>query len=387
MHIAFLTPEFPHAKIPHAAGIGTSIKNLATALTNEGVKVTVFVYAQKKQELILENGITIHLIQNKKFHFFGWFFHRKHIQDYCNKIIQEEKITLLEAADWTGITAFMSFQIPLVIRFHGSDTYFCHLENRKQKLKNFWFEKLAVNKAKAFIAPTTFAGEVSKELFKINSKEIKTIHHGLRLEDFTNDAPNVFDKGLILYVGTLIRKKGVLELPEIFKKVRKKLPEAKLILIGGDSFDIKTNTTSTWELLQDQFSTDDLKNVEYRGKIPYEEVCNYIKRANVCIFPTFAETLGMVVIESMAMQKAVVNSNIGWAKELIIDSESGFLVHPENHELYASKIIQLLKNESLCLQIGKNARSRVESIFDINTLVKENIEFYQKIINQNLKQS
>ena len=384
MHIAFLTSEFPHLKVVHAAGLGTSIKNLATALVKEGIKVTVFVYGQKTQEVIAENGIILHLIKNKKYKFLGWFLHRKHIQRYCNSIIKKEKVDLLEAPDWTGITACMNFRIPLVIRFHGSDTYFCHLENRKQKRKNFWFEKIAISKATAFIAPTDFAGQLSKKLFKINDKEIKTIHNGIELNDFTNVLPEVFEKGLILYLGTLIRKKGVLELPEIFNKVRKDFPDAKLVLIGSDAFDIKTNNNSTWQLMQKIFVNDDIKNAAYIGTVSYNEVQNYIKKANVCVFPTFAETLGMVTIESMAMQKAVVNSNIGWSQELIVDGESGYLVHPANHDLYAAKIIQLLQNDSLCLQIGKQARIRVEDKFDMNRLVKENIEFYQKIMNQNL---
>lgn len=383
MHIAFLTPEFPHPKVAHAAGLGTSIKNLTTALVQEGIAVTVFVYGQKTQEIIIENGINLHLIENKEYKFLGWLFHRKHIQKYCNTVIKEKNIELLEAPDWTGITAFMKFSIPLIIRFHGSDTYFCHLENRKQKRKNFWLEKLAVNKAKAFIAPTTFAGAVSKTLFQIKNKEIKTIHYGLELENFTNNAPNLFEKGLMLYVGTLIRKKGVLELPEIFNKVRNEFPEAKLVLIGSDSFDIQTNSNSTWELMKNQFTSEDLKNVKYVGKIPYNEVQSYIRNTNVCVFPTFAETLGMVTIESMALQKAVINSNIGWSQELIVNEESGYLVHPKDHSLYADKIIQLLRNDDLTIQIGQKARIRVESKFDINKLVHDNIEFYKKYSNQN----
>jgi glycosyltransferase involved in cell wall biosynthesis len=384
-HFAFLTPEFPHAKVANAAGIGTSIKNLGIALLKEGVCVSVFVYGQKSQEVIVENGIRIHLIKNKKYKLFGWFFHRKYIRNYCNTIIEKENIAVIEAPDWTGITAFMKFNIPLVIRLHGSDTYFCHLENRRQKNKNFWLEKFALNNTKAFIAPTTFAGEVSKKLFKIKNKEIITIHNGLDLENFINYSPDVFEKGMILYIGTLIRKKGVLELPEIFNKVRKKNPSARLVLIGSDSFDIKTESKSTWQLMQNKFEKEDLKQVEYLGKIPYDEVQIYIKRANICVFPTYAETLGMVTIESMAMQKTVVNSNFGWAQELIVNGQDGYLVHPENHSLYADKIIQLLEDEKLCSQIGKNARKSVEAKFDIAKLVKENIKFYQKIIRQNQK--
>ncbi|MDQ6529634.1 glycosyltransferase family 4 protein [Flavobacterium sp. LHD-85] len=385
MHIAFLTPEYPHPNIAQSAGIGTSIKNLATSLHNSGNTITIFIYDQPIQDIFDDSGIRIYCIKKKKYKFLGWYLYRKHIEKFCNQIIKQESIDVIEAADWTGTTAFMRFEIPLVIRFHGSDTYFCHLENRKQKLKNFWFEKLAINQANGFIAPTNFAGELSEKLFRIKKKEILTIHNGLDLEKFENNCPEKFTKNTILYIGTLIRKKGVLELPDIFNKVRQAFPEAKLLLIGSDSFDVKTNSKSTWNLMQDLFTKDDLGNVNYLGKISYNEIQDYIKCANVCVFPTYAETLGMVTIEAMAMQKAIVNSNIGWSQELIIDGESGYLVHPSNHNLYAERITQLFKDDSLVLQLGKNARERVEEKFNINNLVFENISFYQNIINSNKK--
>ncbi|QLC67510.1 glycosyltransferase family 4 protein [Flavobacterium sp. LPB0248] len=381
MHIAFLTPEYPHRDILQSAGIGSSIKNLATSLYNHGNAITIFIYDQPVQEIINDNGIIIHRIKKKRYKFFGWYLYRKHIEKYCNQIIRQENITIIEAPDWTGITAFMHFKIPLIIRFHGSDAYFCHLENRKQKLKNFWFEKLGINQADAFIAPTSFAGEVSKKLFKIKKKEVLTIHNGLDLEKFENNSPEKFAKNTILYIGTLIRKKGVLELPEIFNKVRYVFPETKLVLIGNDTFDIKTKSKSTWNLMKDLFTKDDLNYVDYIGKIPYNEIQEHIKKANVCVFPTYAETFGMVTIEAMAMQKAVVNSNIGWSKELIIDEESGFLVHPSNHDLYAERIKQIIGDNLLAKKIGQSGRLRVEEKFDINKLAFENMEFYRTILN------
>ncbi len=382
MHIAFLTPEYPHERVAHAAGIGTSIKNLVVALAKEKVKVSVFVYGQQEDAVLVADGITIHLIKNRKYKFMGWYYHRKYLQNYLNKHILSEQIDAVEAPDWTGITAFMRLKAPLVIRFHGSDTYFCHIEKRHQKAKNFWFEKLATKKAKAFIAPTAYAGNVSRELFGIKNKRVQTIHYGLELSRFENPNPALFEKGLLLYIGTLIRKKGVFELPKIFKKVRLQFPEVKLILIGGDSSDVQTGSHSTWQLLQKEFDINDLEKVSYLGKIPYQDVQNYIKQAHVCIFPSFAETLGMVTIESMALQKPVVNTNIGWAQELIVDSESGFLVHPHDHSLYADRIISLLDDLDLCLLMGVKARKRVEAVFDIEKIVQQNILFYQSIIGQ-----
>ncbi len=382
MHIAFLTPEFPHELVAHAAGIGTSIKNLAEALTQKEVKVTVIVYGQAENAQLEENGVAIHILKSKKYRFLGWYLHRKYIQDYVNDLIATEKIDLIEAPDWTGITAFMKLKAPLVIRFHGSDTYFCHLEKRKQKKKNFWFEKLAVTGAQGFIAPTAYAGRVSKELFGIKNKTVQTIHYGLALEDFQNPNPTHFDNGLLLYIGTIIRKKGVMELPAIFNIVRTKFPEAKLVLIGGDASDVATGTASTWELLQQSFDSNDLKMVIYLGKIPYHEVQQYIMKAHVCVFPSYAETLGMVTIESMALQKPVVNTSIGWAQELMVDADSGFLVHPADHQQFANRILTILEQPQLGIEMGKNASIYVQEHFDIDKIVEQNIQFYKSILKK-----
>ncbi|WP_427875199.1 glycosyltransferase family 4 protein [Flavobacterium sp. MMS24-S5] len=207
LKLAFVTPEYPHQRVQHAAGIGTSIKNLVQALAKKGVTVSVFVYRQNEDAVFIEDNIKIHLIKSQKYKVLGWFLYRKHIEKYLNKCILSEGIDLVEAPDWSGITAFMNLKAPVVIRFHGSDTYFCHLEKRKQKFKNFWFEKLAIGKAQAFIAPTHFAGELSKKLFSIKNKTIRTIHHGLDLDQFVNTDPSIYEEGLILYIGTIIRKK------------------------------------------------------------------------------------------------------------------------------------------------------------------------------------
>ncbi len=380
MHIAFITSEYPHEKSSSAGGIGTSIKNLAEAIVKTGNKATIFIYGQNSQENFIENGVSIYLIESKEYYFFKWYFYRKLIQNFITKIIKLENIDVIEAPDWTGITAFMKFKIPLVIRFHGSDAYFCKLENRKQKLKNYFFEKLAINNANAFVSPTDYASSQTKQLFKIKNKPIKTIFYGLELSNFINETPQIFEKYTILYIGTIIRKKGVLELPFIFKEVLKSHPYSKLILVGSDASDVTTNSSSTWELLKNNLTHDEQKRVFYLGKVSYEKVQNHIKNANVCIFPSFAETLGMVTIESMAMSKAVVNTDIGWAQELLVDTESGFLVYPKNHKMYAQKIISIFDNESATLQMAKNARNHVEQHFDIDKIVLENLKFYNNLI-------
>lgn len=380
MTIGFITPEYPNAKVKHAAGIGTSISNLALALVKKNVKVLIFVYHQDTNEVINSEGVEIHLIISKKFPILGGYFSRKNIQNYINNVVEKEEIDILEAPDWSGITAYMRFRIPLIIRLHGSDAYFCKLENRKQKLKNKMFERSALNNATAFIAPTIYAGKETARIFNLDSKKIKIIHNGLQIENFNNQTPEKFDENTILYIGTIIRKKGVFELAQIFNKVVENNQEARLLLIGSDSPDLKTGSNSTYKLVEKLFSNKSLKQVNYLGKISYKEVIKHIKNAHVCAFPSFAESFGMVTIESMALKKPVVNTNIGWAQELIDDGVNGFLVHPLDIELYAEKIALLLEDKALCLKMGSSARIKIQSTFNIDKIADVNIEYYKRFI-------
>lgn len=382
MHLAFLTSEYPHSRVNKAAGIGTSIKNLVEGLAAQDVEVSLFIYQQNEDAIFTEGGINFHLIKKRTYPFLGWYRYRKFLQHYLNKFIIQEGIDAIEAPDWTGITAFMRLKAPLVIRFHGSDTYFCQLEGRKQKWKNRFFEKNAIGKAVAYIAPTTYAGRESARLFGVPESKVATIHYGLNLDHFVNEISEDFIPNQILYIGTIIRKKGVFQLAEMFSEIVKKTPEAQLILIGADSPDRHTGSNSTWELLQQHFSEPALQNVQYLGKVPYATVKEHIKTANVCVFPSLAETLGMVTIESMALKKAVVNTNYGWAEELIDHGVNGFKIDPNQIQAYADIIVELMADREQVLQLGIEARKKIEQVFDIHEIVAKNIKFYEALLNR-----
>lgn len=380
LHIGFLTMEYPHGTIANSGGLGTSIRHLALALAEKGLKVSVIIANQDNNDVIDDNGVLLYKIKARKFKFLSWYLSRRFINNRVNEICKANEISVLEAPDWTGLTAFMRFNIPLVIRFHGSDTYFCHLEKRPQKWKNRFLEKRAMSVASAFIAPTDFAGQLTQQLFSLDPKKIRTIHYGLTLKNFSNKEPSQFDANTILYIGTLIRKKGILDLAEIFNKVVEQNPDAKLLLVGADSSDIITGSKSTYFLFKKLLSDTALDRTNYLGKVPYKDVQNFIKKAHVCVFPSYAETLGMVTIESMALKKPVVNTSIGWAQSLIDDSINGFLVYPSEHEVYANRILELLNDNQKCLEIGEAARLKVEEEFDMAIQVGKNLEFYQELL-------
>ena len=380
MKIAFLTPEFPHPKMGSSGGIGTSILNLSKGLASEGHEVSILIYGQKKDEFFNENTISYYRIKNIKFKGFSRFFTQKKIQNLINKLVRESKIDIIEAADWTGITSNIKPRCPVVIRLNGSDTYFCHLDKRPVKTLNKLYEKRALQNADALLSVSQYTANVTKQLFSLK-RDFTIIPNSIDLHNFFNEeSNNNAQENTILYFGTLIRKKGLLELPFIFNEVFKKNKHAKLILIGRDASDIITGNNSTWQMMQSLFDTEALQNVEYIGSIPYDKIKQHISLATVCVFPTFAEALPVSWLEAMAMQKGIVASNIGWATEIIDDGVNGFLVHPTAHAEYANKILELLENPKTRNQFGMQARRKVEEKFSIEVVAKQSVFFYQKIL-------
>jgi len=377
MHLAFLTPEYPHPKTNPAAGIGTSIRNMVTALAEKGIKVSIFIYGQATDEIFTESGIKFHLIKQKKYKFLGWYLHRKFLENYLNKAIIQDKIDAMEAPDWTGITAFMKLKCPLVIRMNGSDTYFCHLENRPQKKKNFWFEKKALAGADHLLSVSEFTAAKTAALFGLK-KKIEVIPNSVDVSYFCPRNTAV-EPNTILYFGSIIRKKGVLELAGTFNLIIEKNPEARLLFAGKDVKDHITSS-STKQLVLNKLSPAALKNTAWLGVLPYEKVLAQIAAANVVALPSFAEALPMTWLEAMAMEKALVTSDIGWAKEVMIDGVTGFAVDPKDHQKYAAKVLRLLNDPVLALKMGKAAREQVVGKFSSEVVVRRNIGFYEKVV-------
>lgn len=380
MKIAFLTPEYPHLKTGNAGGIGTSIKNLAESLTALGHYVRILVYGQNVDTTFEVNGIVIQQIKNVKLKGLSWYFTRKKIETIINKLFSGKELDLVEAPDWTGITSFIQpKKCPIVIRLNGSDTYFCHLDQRKVKWWNRFHEKRALKKAKGHISVSRFTAEKTNELFKLKIS-FTIIPNGINSELFQSDSSQLKIPNTILYFGTLIRKKGLLELALIFNAIIEKSPQTKLVLVGRDSYDIATGKASTWEYMQDLFTSEALHQVQYIGGVSYESVRTYIMQASVCVFPSFAEALPVSWLEAMAMEKAIVASNIGWGPEVIQSDSEGILENPRNHECFSNAILDLLTNQSKNTIFGQNARKKIKTVFDNKLIAEQSLAFYNSVI-------
>lgn len=378
MHILFLTPEYPHQETARSGGLGTSIKNLAIELVKKGITVSIVVPYQSATKICKDQSITIHSLKSISYSIMGWYLYKKSVANYINELCAKEHIDIIEAPDWTGITSFMKLNRPLVVRLNGSDAYFCKLEDRPQKKKNRWLEKHNLQNADYLLSASDFTARVTRDIFHLK-KPITTIHNSVDVELF-KPIEVTCDKITLLYFGTVIRKKGVFDLVQMFNNVATRHSKVELLVVGKDSVDVFENE-STILLLKQQLTQEARNRTSFIQEVPYAEIKNHIARATVITLPSYAEALPMTWIESMAMEKAMVTSNIGWAAEVMMDGVTGYTVLPSDHRLYTSRVLKLLEDADLRKKMGIAARLHVKENFAASVVVQKNIDFYQKVID------
>lgn len=201
MKIAFLTPQNPHLNTGVSRDIGTS---MAAGLLAKGCTVRILVYCQKEEGVFNDERICVQQMQKEKLKGLLWYLTRKKLQRVINTLHQQKAIDVVEAGDRTGITSF---------RLDGSDTYFRHLDNRPVKWNIKIHEKLALNKADAFLLMSQFRDDFTNELFGLERK-FTVIPNCIDKDSFNSNNNNN-----ILYFGSFIRKKRLWGFPLIFNEV------------------------------------------------------------------------------------------------------------------------------------------------------------------------
>jgi glycosyltransferase involved in cell wall biosynthesis len=178
-----------------------------------------------------------------------------------------------------------------------------------------------------------------------------------------------------LYFGTLGRQKGVMTLLQAAAKMR----DVKFVLCGiGDALDDIHAFIGTHQMTNVTVDT-----TTRRGK-GLEEL---ISSAGCIISPSeWLTPLEYSTLEAMWAGKAVVASSIGGNSHVIEDGVSGRLFEVGNHESLASTLYPLVQDPAKCLELGRNARARIESEFSEAAFHRASMDIYDEARQIRLRQ-
>jgi glycosyltransferase involved in cell wall biosynthesis len=179
--------------------------------------------------------------------------------------------------------------------------------------------------------------------------------------------------GKVFLVGSVQRRKGILEAVEAMALVRQQVPCAELYVAGA----INPAYQAYCDLVQQQVAATGAEDyVHLLGHLGHEALLDAYRTSQVFFFPSWLESSPVAVAEAMAASLPSVVSDIGGIQHLIEDGVTGYRVPPGDVPAFAERIIHLLKNEDTRDQFGRQARKVASERFSGHMAARKTRDLY-----------
>lgn len=176
---------------------------------------------------------------------------------------------------------------------------------------------------------------------------------------------------LIMYVGSLIERKGLRFLIQAMPEVLRRFPRYKLIIVGEGP---------QWaELAHLARSLAITEQVIFTGAQTPAQVSQWMQRARLFVLPSVEEGLGVVLLEALACGTPCVATRVGGIPD-VLSSEVGFLVPPADHIALADAVTALLENPDLWENLSVNARAQAVQRYSWKSIAARLMQIYQAAI-------
>jgi glycosyltransferase involved in cell wall biosynthesis len=190
----------------------------------------------------------------------------------------------------------------------------------------------------------------------------------------TFDLENFFP--LVISVANISQVKGFEYLIEGLVIVKQHFPAIKLLIVGNVPFFQWRYYLNLRNLVRN-LSLD--QNVVFVGHVNHEKLPAFLSIADLFVLPSINEGTPVSILEAMAMEKAVVSTNVGGISEQVVDGETGIIVPSKDPETLAKAIVSLLDDEAKRQSMGQKGRKNVAKVFSIDRCALEYERLYKEL--------
>ena len=185
---------------------------------------------------------------------------------------------------------------------------------------------------------------------------------------------------IVTFIGRLVKEKGVIDLLEAFNNVNfNDGKKVKLIIVG----DIAQNERDkdTKKKLEKYRDNSNVIFTGYR-----DDINSILYLTDVFCLPSYREGMPRSIIEAMAMECAVVATDIRGSREEVIDGKTGFLVPVNSINILSNKIKKLIEDDKLLHEMKIAGRRRAEELYNEKEVVKKQLEIFDKLLSSKNKE-
>ena len=182
------------------------------------------------------------------------------------------------------------------------------------------------------------------------------IHCGVTPEKYASLETHRDDTEVrLVFVGRLAPVKGLRVLFKVLKRLQPDIPNLRMTVVGDGPDRAR---------LQD--AAKDLgEMVTFTGYMSQDEVAETLSASDICVLPSFAEGVPVILMEAFAAGLPVIATQVAGVSELVVDGESGFVVPPGDEKALEARIRTLAEDVTLRQRMGAVGRAKVRADFDI----------------------
>jgi glycogen synthase len=298
-----------------------------------------------------------------------------------------------------GILAKLNYGIPMILTVHSLEPLRPWKREQLGGGYDFscWVEKTAIEMADAVIAVSKETKTDILRYFNIPSDRVHIIYNGIDLDEYHRvETTGALEKHgvdpsqpYVLFVGRITRQKGIIHLVRAIQHLD---PGFQVVLCAG--------APDTPEIAAEMKAAVAAATAKRPGVIWIEEMVTNPEKielyshAGVFCCPSIYEPFGIINLEAMACETAVVASAVGGIKEVVVEGETGYLVplnqmdespfeatHPEIFARdLAERINQLMADPAKRTTFGKAGRQRAEDIFSWKAIAGQVHGLYERLL-------
>ena len=298
-----------------------------------------------------------------------------------------------------GILAKINYGIPMVLTVHSLEPL--RPWKREQLAGGYdftcWLEKTAIEMADAVIAVSQETREDILRLFDVDESRVPVIYNGIDPEEYKPQPDSAVlerfgidpDRPFVLFVGRITRQKGIVHL---VKAIEHFDPGFQVVLCAG--------APDTEAIGAEMEAAVEAQKQKRDGIIWIDEMVDNATKialysaADVFCCPSIYEPFGIINLEAMACETAVVASKVGGMKEVVVEEETGLLVpleqmpespfeatEPEKFARdLAAAVNRLMADPALRLRMGEAGRRRVIDHFSWSAIAGQTVDLYRSLI-------
>lgn len=263
-----------------------------------------------------------------------------------------------------------------------------------------WVEETAYKNADGVVAVSESMKADVRELYDVPEHKIRVIPNGIDPEEYRPfDRPDVLrengidpSKPYVLFVGRITRQKGIIHLVNAIPYLDE---GTQVVLCAGapDTDEIAREMEEAVAAAKEAGGHDVIWIAEM---LPREEVIAIYSGAAVFVCPSVYEPFGIINLEAMACETAVVASAVGGIPSIVVEGKTGRLVaferrgpvdfEPKDADQYsralAGSINELMRDEEMRTTMGRRGRERVLERYSWRAIARQTLEFYQHLLQR-----